>query len=83
MDSVTVVVEGGWKGAVPDTMHAAIENGFGCLTRFVPGERYLVYASMLNGAYVIKTCTRTRRLDSLDAQDDLQVLGKSTFKRLG
>jgi hypothetical protein len=80
MDSVTVVVERSWKGTLSDTVHAPIENGFGCLTRFAPDERYLVYAGLRNGAYVIETCTRTTRLDSELAQGDLQVLGRPTIK---
>jgi hypothetical protein len=81
MDSVTVVVERSWKGSHSDTVHAAIENGFDCLIRFTPDERYLLYAGLRNGAYVIETCTRTIRLDSELAQGDLQVLGRPTIKR--
>ena len=81
MDRVSVVVEWSWKGTLPDTVHPAIDNGFGCLTRFAPAERYLVYAGLRNGAYLIKTCTRTTRLDSEVAQDDLQVLGRPTLRR--
>jgi hypothetical protein len=80
MDSVALLAERSWKGTLSDTVHAAIENHFGCLTHFTPDERYLVYAILSNGAYIIRTCTRTSRLDSELAQGDLEVLGRPTLK---
>jgi hypothetical protein len=82
MDSVTVVVEQTWKGNPPDTVHAAIElTGPDCPTRFAPNDRYLVYAGLRDGAYIIEMCTRTSRLDSKVAQGDVQVLERPDRKR--
>ena len=73
-DSVTFVVEKSWKGSPPDTVSAAIDfTGPTCLARFTPQERYLVYAGLREGTYVIGVCTRTTELKS--AQADLRLLG--------
>ena len=74
-DSVTFAVEQSWKGSLPDTVRAAIVfTGPDCPARFTPKERYLVYAELGEGTYVIGVCTRTARLRN--AQADLRVLGQ-------
>jgi hypothetical protein len=74
-DSVTFVVEQDWKGSPPDTVHAAIDfSGPTCPVRFTPKERYLVYAGLREGTYVIGVCTRTAQLQK--AQGDIRALGQ-------
>jgi hypothetical protein len=82
LKSVVLVVEHGWKGMPPDTVEASIDlTGPDCPTRFIPGERYLVYAEKREGAYVIGVCTRTAELRSELSQADLRVLGRPSYQR--
>jgi hypothetical protein len=79
---VTLLVEQGWSGAPPDTVRAAIEMPDPlCLTSFIPGERYLVFATSDGSSYVISECSRTSELDSEFAQSDLRALGRPRYHR--
>jgi hypothetical protein len=79
---VILLVKEGWSGAPPDTVRATIElTGPDCPTRFVPGERYLVFADPDSTGYAIRACTRTTVLDSEDAQQYLKALGPPRWRR--
>jgi hypothetical protein len=79
---VILDVEEGWSGTPPDSVQAIIEfTAPECPTRFVPGQRYLVFADVVGSTYVIRPCTRTSELPSVNAQRDLQVLGQPRWHR--
>jgi hypothetical protein len=79
---VILAVEEGWSGTPPDTVQAIIENtGPECPTRFVPGQRYLVFAEVEGSNYVIRPCTRTSDVTSDNAQRDLRALKRSRWHR--
>jgi hypothetical protein len=82
LKSVTFAVERGWTGAPPDTVRASIDlAGPDCPTHFAPGQRYLVYAELRAGGYVIGVCTRTSPIESELARADLKILGPSRYQR--
>ena len=79
---VILAVEEGWSGTPPDTVQAIIENtGPECPTRFVPGQRYLVFADVEGSNHVIRPCTRTSDLTSDNVQRDLAALGRPRWHR--
>jgi hypothetical protein len=81
-ERVILTVEEGWSGTPPDSVQATIEfTGPDCPTRFVPGQRYLVFADVEGSNYVIRPCTRTSDITSENAQRDLRALGKPRWHR--
>jgi hypothetical protein len=81
-DRVVLVVEEGWSGTPPDTVRATVElTGPDCPTRFVPGQRYLVFADLESSGYLIGACTRTSEITSEAAQRDLKALGQPRWHR--
>jgi hypothetical protein len=82
MKAVTLVVERGWSGAPPDTVHANIDHiGPDCPTRFLPGQHYLVFTALPAGEYVVTGCGLTSQVEAESGQADLKVLGRPAYVR--
>jgi hypothetical protein len=80
--AVTLVVERGWSGAPPDTVHASVDHiGPDCPTRFLPGQHYLVFTTLPAGAYVVTGCGFTSQVDTEAGQADVKLLGRPTYVR--
>jgi hypothetical protein len=72
---VTFDVESVWKGPNgPQLTLGTAGSSASCGYEFVPGEKYIVYASAQEGQLATGLCTRTAL--AADAADDLAALGE-------
>jgi hypothetical protein len=75
---VKVKVIESWKGIASKniTIYTSIDSA-SCGVHFESGKEYLIYAHLEDGKYTTYLCSRTSEL--VNAQLDLQELGKGTF----
>lgn len=76
---VTLEVQRAWKGLdVPTIVVTTAPNSAACGFHFAEGERYLIYASEVEGELAVSLCSRSREIAG--AGEDLEALGAASYE---